>query len=133
MYTPRIIRSTAEFTSSYYNYSQTAITFGPDTGYRRLFKLSLIPGGVLAAYPDITVKITVGLQNAIRSGDSDPKFLISDGETGIGFEMREEGSIHCQGVQGNMGDTSSFLSRGGASYSAVSKSILPVENSLFLP
>ena len=117
MYTPGVIRSTAEFTSSYYNYSRTAITFGPGTSYRRLFKLPLIPGGVLAAYPDITVKITVGLQNAIRSGDSDPKFLISDGETGIGFEMREEGSVHCRGVQGIMGDTITSRSfRGGASY-----------------
>ena len=126
LYTPEVILSTAEFTSSYYNYSKTALTFGTGgSTNRRLFKLPLIPGGILTRYADISVKITVGLQNAIRSGDSDPKFLISDGERGIGFEMREESSTHCQGIQGLMGDVlGSRSTRGGASYSA---SILPEE------
>jgi len=80
LYTPRVIRSQAEFTSNYYSYSATFITFGPSdllfsSGYRRLFKLPLIGSSILTRYADITVKITVGLQNAIRSGDSDPKFL----------------------------------------------------------
>jgi len=43
------------------------------------------------------VKITVGLQNAICTYDSDPKFFISDGERGMGFEMREE-AVRCQGI-----------------------------------
>lgn len=125
LYTPEVILSTAEFTSDYYNYSKTALTFGPGSpAYRRLFKIPLIPGGLLTRSADISVKITVGLQNAIRSGDSDPKFLISDGERGIGFEMREETSTHCRGMDGLMGDVGSLTSRGGATYSA---SILPEE------
>ena len=126
LYTPQDILYTAEFTSGYYNYSRTAITFSIGSpSYRRLFKLPLIPGGILRRNADISVKITVGLQNAIRSRDSDPKFLISDGERGIGFEMREESSIHCRGIQGLMGEViSSRSTRGGASYSA---SILPEE------
>ena len=126
LYTPQVILSTAEFTTAYYNYSRTAITF--DTGspsYKRLFKIPLIPGGVLTRYANIVVRITTGLQKAIRSGDSDPKFLISDGEAGIGFEMREEASIHCRSIQGSMGAVlGSRVTGGGASYSA---STLPEE------
>ena len=64
----------------------------------------------------------MGLQKAMRSYDSDPKFLLSDGIYGIGFEMREE-AIRCRGIQGAMGEVlSSRLSTGGASHQA---SILP--------
>ena len=117
LYTPRGILSNAEFTTSYYNYSSTAITFnGGSSSYQRLFKLPLIPCELLTYYSDITVKITVGLQKAIRSYDSDPKFLLSDGSYGIGFKMREE-AIRCQGIQGIMGDVLGPPSiRGGVSH-----------------
>ena len=127
LYTPRGILNNAEFTTSYSDYSATAITFGGGaTAYQRLFKLPLIPHDMLAYSSDITVKITVGLQKAIRdSADSDPKFLFSDGTNGIGFEMRDSGGIRCQGVQGTMGDVfGSRSTRGGASHQS---SILPEE------
>ena len=54
----------------------------------------------------------------------DPKFLLSDGDNGIGFEMREE-AVRCGGIQGLMGDTlSSRSTRGGASHES---STLPEE------
>ena len=123
LYTPHDIRFGAELTRAYYNYLTTAITFtGGSSGYSRLFKLPLISVGVLTYSANITVKIIVGLQKAIRSHDSDPKFLLSDGDTGIGFEMREE-AVRCQGIQGLMGDVlSSWSIRGGASHQS---SILP--------
>ena len=124
LFTPRGIRYNAEFTTSYYNYSTTAITFATTGGYQRLFKLPLIPHDMLTYSSDITAKITVGLQKAIRSYDSDPKFLLSDGTNGIGFEMREE-AIRCRGIQGTMGDVlGSRLTRGGASHQS---STLPEE------
>ena len=126
LYTPAVIRSRAQFTTSYFNYTTTAITFGRGTSYRRLFRLPLLPCLSLYRYADIVVRITVGLQSSIRhtSGDSDPKFLISDGVNGIGFEMREE-AVRCRGIQGLMGNTlSSRLTRGGASHQS---SILPEE------
>ena len=117
LYTPRDIRAVAEFTTRYYNYSTTAITFnGGSSTNSRLFKLPLIGGGLLTYSADVVVKITVGLQNDIRSHDSDPKFLLSDGDSGIGFEMREEAD-RCQGIQGLMGDVlSSLIKRDGASH-----------------
>ena len=124
LYTPRSIRYNAQFTTSYYNYSTTAITFtGGDSYRQQLFKLPLIPQGLLTYSSDITVKITVGLQNPIRGVyDSDPKFLLSDGSYGIGFEMRDGGGYRCRGIQGTMGDVSSSTSRDGVLHQA---SILP--------
>ena len=105
LYTPSILRSNAEFTSSY-SYAATRLTFNADsTSYKRLFKLPLIPGAMLSRYADVTVVITVGLESSIRSSDSDPKFLLSDGERGIGFDIRDRVSAQCRGVQGLMGDT----------------------------
>ena len=127
LYTPRGIRYNAEFTTSYYNYSTTFITFESSTSnyLPRLFKLPLIPGDMLTYSSDITVKITVGLQKAIRSYDSDPKFFLSDGSYGIGFEMRED-ATRCQGIQGTMGDAlpSRSIRPGGASHQS---SVLPEE------
>ena len=108
LYTPSILRSNAEFTSSY-SYSATGLTFGTDStssnNYKRLFKLPLIPGAMLSRSADVTVVLTIGLQSSIRSSDSDPKFLISDGERGIGFDLRDTLSAQCRGMQGSMGDT----------------------------
>lgn len=103
LYTPSALRTTAEFTSSY-SYTDTGLTFNSDSSsYKRLFKLPLIPGAMLSRYADITVMITIGLQSSGRSSDSDPKFLISDGERGIGFDIRDPDT--CRGMQGLMGDT----------------------------
>ena len=125
LYTPADIVAIADFTSSY-TYTATSITFGTGSSYRRLFRLPLISGGILSSDANIVVKITVGLDNDIRSGDSDPKFLISDGEYGVGFEFREENSIHCQGIEGSMGATLTGYSRKtGTAYSA--SSLLPEE------
>ena len=115
LYTPRGILSNAEFTTSYYNYSSTAITFeGGDSYRQRLFKLPLIPHDLLTYSSDITVKITVGLQKAVcDSADSDPKFLLSDGSYGIGYEVRDNIGYHYRGIQGTMGDVLGSLSTRG--------------------
>ena len=125
LYTPADIVATADFTSGY-TYTATSITFGAGSSYRRLFRLPLMSGGILSSDANIVVKVTVGLDNDIRSSDSDPKFLISDGEYGIGFEFREERSVHCQRIEGSMGETLTGFSRQtGTSFSA--STLLPEE------
>lgn len=79
---------------------------------------------MLSHNADITVMIIIGLDSTIRSSDSDPKFFISDGERGVGFEMRED-SPWCQGMQGLMSDSITGVSRLGDA--AVQSSILPEE------
>ena len=127
LYTPADIVERAEFTSNYTYYTATSITFGRgDKSYERLFRLPLVPGG-LRSDANIIVKITVGLDNDIRSIDSDPKFLISDGNHGIGFEFRDENSVHCRSIERTMGNNIAILPRplDDTSYSA--NSLLPEE------
>jgi len=110
VYTPYTLRylSNTEFFENPSTTTSTALTFFRGSlSYRRLFKLPLIPWGVFHTSDEVTVKITVGLDSGIRTGDSDPKFILSDGQdgnSGIGFEMREE-AIRCQGIEGTTGAT----------------------------
>ena len=72
----------------------------------RLFKLPLVPANVLKSTADVVAVITVGLESGARNLDSDPKFFLSDGQSGIGFKMREEGvRDRCRGIQATMGNT----------------------------
>jgi len=111
LYTPYSLRSKAEFSERYSTCTRTALAYtatGTHT-YGRLFKLPIIPQGVFTSdTADITVKITVGLDNDIRSStDSGPKFFLShgqDGDYGMGFEMRDE-NIPCRGIEGSMENT----------------------------
>ena len=62
----------------------------------------------------------------MRNSDSDPSFLISDGQHGIRFKFREKDPLHCRGIEVIKGDTIDELSRqSGASYSA--SDLLPEE------
>ena len=110
LYTPVDI---AESSTGYYNFTETAIVFGTGLSYRRLFRLPLISGGILSSDANIVVKITVGFHNDIRTGHhgSNPKFLISDGEQGVGFEFRKTSSIHYRVIEGAMGETITVYSR----------------------
>ena len=131
LYTPADIVETAEFTNNYTSYTATSITFDASTTLTRLFRLPLISGGILSSDANIVVKVTVGLDNDIRDDDSDPKFLISDGEYGVGFEFREENSVHCRGIEGGMGEIlTGYSPKTGAIHSAAEQ--LPEEFVLIL-
>ena len=47
------------------------------------------------------------MRNSHDTDDSDPKFLLSSGHDntsfGMGFELRDENGLHCQGIQGRVG------------------------------
>ena len=81
----------------YKTVTKRAITFDEGstcTVNGRLFKLPLLPPNLLSDKADIVVVITIGMDNSVRSTDNDPRFFISDGENGLGFEIREESSAH---------------------------------------
>ena len=113
VYTPRTLRAKANFFQTYSS-TTTALTFSSGGSlYGRIFKLPLLPKGVFSNnYADVTVKITVGLDNTVRtSRDSDPKFILSDGydsRYGMGFELRDENGPHCRGIQGRVGTTLNY-------------------------
>jgi len=122
VYTPNDIRTEAEFTvvpvvtAVSVTYNTNGITNG------RLFRLPLIPANVLQDGADIAAVITIGLDNGGRSGDSDPQFYLSDGITGLGFQMREEATGNrCRGRQATMGNilTSTSIISGATHISTV--------------
>jgi len=122
VYTPSDIVSKAEFIVPHYN-NATALVF--TTGIAsssRLFTLPLLKANLLFADADIVVEVTIGLDSGIRSGDSDPKFFVSDGINGVGFDLREEAD-RCRGYEASMGTIySSVRAISGAAHSS---SILP--------
>ena len=124
LYTPYDILGSAEFTTEYSQLTSTAITFGTSTvPAERIFKLPLIPTGILHRNSDVVVVVTVGMDNEKRgSHDSDPLFYLSDGDSGIGFSVRNDGH-HCYGSQATMGDT--LTSSAGVSGSTHESAILP--------
>ena len=95
----------------YKTVTKRAITFDVgSTVSGRLFKLPLLPPNLLSDKADIVVVITIGMDNSVRSTDNDLRFFISDGENGLGFEIREEPSAHrCRGIQAVMGNKLSSL------------------------
>jgi len=112
VFTPYSLRYKSTITASEsYSATRTALTFtSGGTSYGRIFQLPLVPKGVFrSSYPDVTVKITVGLDNSVRTThDSDPKFILTNGYVGnygMGFELRDENGPHCQGIQGIVGTT----------------------------
>ena len=107
LYTPNDIRAEADFTVRPDSVTTTTLTYtSAGTINGRLFRLPLVPANVLENNADIVAVITIGLESAARNADSDPKFFLSDGQGGIGFEMREEGiRDRCRGIQATMGDT----------------------------
>ena len=104
VYTLSDIVSKADIASSY-TYNATALYFGAGfPSYGLLFKLPLLKKNLLSVDADIVVVATIGLDSGVRSGDSDPKFFVSDELYGVGFEMREEAD-RCQGMKAIMGST----------------------------
>ena len=61
---------------------------------------------MLDRHADITVVIIIGLQNTIRNDvDSDPKVFLSDGNIGVGFDIRDGIHPNCDGMEASVGDT----------------------------
>ena len=108
VYTPTDIVNKADFIALHSN-NATALVFPSGlSSSSRLLRLPLLQRNLLPFDADIVVEVTVGLDSGIRSGDSDPKFFISDGSDGIGFEMREEAD-RCRGMEAIMGSAYTSL------------------------
>ena len=126
LYTATTISNEATFTAPFSSATTVALTYnagGVVNG--RLFRLPLMPADLLESSADIVAVITVGLDKESRTGDNDPRFFLSDGTTGIGFQMQEGIGNRCRGVQATMGDTLTAL--GVISGAPHISSILPEE------
>ena len=126
VYAPFDFRTEADFIASS---AVTGVTVFYNTGgvtNGRLLRLPLIPANVLQNGADIVAVITVGLGVGGIGGDSHPQFYLSDGITGLGFQMREESTGNrCRGRVATMGNVLSSISTvSGATHIS---SVLPDE------
>ena len=123
VFTPVDIQAEAFFSTPYSSVTGVSLMFGTGgASNSRLFRILLIPPDTLDSNSDIAVVITVGLDNGARSGDNDPRFFISDSNSGLGFQMREESTGNrCQGLQATMADVlaSNVLVSGATHTSAI--------------
>jgi len=129
VFTPVDIQEEAIFSSPYSSVTGVALNFATGTSANaRLFRIQLIPSDVLLNNADIVVTVTIGLDNGARNGDNDPRFFISDTNSGIGFQMREDpNGNRCQAQQATMADIlASFVTIPGAIHSS-SRFFLPEE------
>jgi len=110
LYTATIISNEAIFTASFSSATTVALTYAAGGIHNgRLFRLPLMAADILESGADIVAVIAVGLDREARIGDNDPRFFLSDGTTGIGFEMQDGIGNRCRGVQAIMGDTLTSL------------------------
>ena len=107
LYTATTISNEAIFTASFSSATTVALTYNAGVGAinGRLFRLPLMSADLLESSADIVAVITVGLEKEVRNGDNDPWFFLSDGTTGIGFQMLDGVGNRCRGAQAIMGNT----------------------------
>jgi len=69
----------------------------------------LIPPGVIGKNAKLVVKMAVGLETKFGQGDSDPSFVISDGDRFVGMLTLDKNnypsSAPCFGIEGSSGNT----------------------------
>ena len=73
--------------------------------YARLMKIPLIPTGTVSPDANLVVKMIVGTDKEIGQGESDPSYVISDGQHFIGAQIRDKKTYRtaapCVNVEGS--------------------------------
>ena len=71
-------------------------------------KIPLIPAGTVAPNANLVVKLIVGTDKEIGQGESDPSYVISDGQYFIGAHIRDKNNYRtaaaCINIEGSSGD-----------------------------
>lgn len=99
----------ASFIHHRYTVTATKLTFlGTLQNYARLMKIPLIPAGTVAPNANLVVKMAVGADKEIGQGESDPSYVISDGQYFIGAHIRDKNNYRtaaaCINIEGSSGD-----------------------------
>ncbi len=104
------LTSAATFIHHHNSITPRLLTFlsAPRNNYR-LMIVPLIAPGVIDINANLVVKMAVGLEKKFGATDSDPKFVISDGNRFIGMVLKDKpdfaASAPCVGVEGSSGKT----------------------------
>ena len=109
-FTPTKLVEAATFIHHHSTLIPRLLTFlsAPST-YYRLMIVPLIPPGVIGKNAKLVVKMAVGLETKFGQGDSDPSFVISDGDHFVGMLTLDKNnypsSAPCFGIEGSSGNT----------------------------
>ncbi|XP_078377812.1 uncharacterized protein LOC144660955 isoform X2 [Oculina patagonica] len=104
------LASAATFIHHHNSITPRLLTFlsAPSNHYR-LMIVPLISPGVIDTNANLVVKMAVGLETTFGSADSDPSFVISDGQRFIGMVTYDKtnypSSAPCRGIDGPSGKT----------------------------
>ena len=117
----------------------TKLTFlRAPVNHARLIKVPLIPAEKLNADANLVIKMIIGTDVNIGQGDSDPSYVISDGQVFVGVHIRDKNnyknSSPCSPLEGSSGNTMGSDRRYGSSLPKPAESYYPgrVETKLSL-
>jgi len=102
----------ATFIHHHHSLTPRLLTFlsAPKT-YYRLMIVPLIPPKFASENANLVIKMTVGLETTFGQADSDPSFVVSDGNRFIGVQIVDKNNYKdhapCLGIEGASGPTSS--------------------------
>jgi len=111
LFTPTKLMNAASFIHHHHTVTGTKLTFlSAPQNHARLLKVPLIPPATVDADISLVVKMVIGTDMDIGQGESDPSYVISDGQFFIGAHIRDKNNYNtgapCLGIEGTSGKTS---------------------------
>ncbi|XP_068699164.1 uncharacterized protein [Montipora foliosa] len=109
LFTPLKLVKAASFIHHHNSVTATKLTFlGAPENYARLMTVPLIPPGAIDRNANLVVKLAIGLDKEIGLGESDPSYVISDGQFFFGALILDKNNYKtdapCVGVKGKSGE-----------------------------
>ena len=100
----------ASFVYHQHTVTATKLTFlGAPQNFGRLIKIPLIPAATVDAGANLVVKMVVATDKAIGQGESDPSYVISDGQFFVGAKIHDKANYPshapCVNIEGTCGNT----------------------------
>ncbi|KAL9987403.1 hypothetical protein ACROYT_G001703 [Oculina patagonica] len=105
VFTPMKLLKAATFVHHHHSVTTTRLTFlSASENYARMIKVPLIPPATIDSDAKLVVKMVVGTDTEIGQGESDPSYVISDGQYFIGAMIRDKNNFNsgapCLGFEG---------------------------------
>ena len=110
LFTPIKLANAASFIYHQHTVTATKLTFlSAPANYARLMQVPLIPAETLDADTNLVIKMIIGTDIDIGQGESDPSYVISDGQFFVGVHIRDKNnyktSSPCNPLEGSSGNT----------------------------
>ena len=129
----------ASFIYHQHTVTATKLTFlRAPVNYARLMQVPLIPAEKLDADANLVIKMIIGTDIDIGQGESDPSYVISDGQFFVGVHIRDKNNYKtlspCNPLEGSSGNTMGSDRRHGPNLPKPAESYYPgrVETKLSL-